>query len=105
MASAKVRENGDGTYDVVFVGVTKPEAMAIREGFSALDVNQKWAYANQGSLTNAVRGNTILAALHDEYKATIRDVPPPVVYEEEEELDIEEDYEEEDEWEAIGFSA
>ena len=105
MASAKVRGNSDGTYDIVFVGVTKQEAMAIREGFSALEVNQKWAYANQGSLTGAVRVNTILAELHDEYKATIRDVPPPVTFEEEEELDIEEDYADEDEWEAAGFVA
>lgn len=105
MASAKVRENGDGSYDIVFVGVTKQEAMAIREGFSALEVNQTWAYANQGSLTDAVRTSTILTDLHNEYKRTIRDVPSPVAYDDEAELDIDEEYEEEDEWEAAGFVA
>lgn len=73
MASVKVREN-DGVYDVVFLGLDKTEAMAIREGFSALEVNQDWAFENQGVLTEAVRDNSILAELHQEYKDTIRDV-------------------------------
>lgn len=85
MSSALVRVNDNGTYDVLIQGATKTEAMAIREGFSALEVNQEWAYKNQGSITEAVRANSILAELHQEYKDTIRDVKPtPVAVEEEE---------------------
>lgn len=85
MSKALVRVNDNGTYDVLFQGATKTEAMAIREGFSTLSVNQDWAYANQGSLVEAVRYNSILADLHQEYKNTIRDVKPtPVAVEEEE---------------------
>lgn len=85
MSKALVRVNDNGTYDVLFQGATKTEAMAIREGFSTLSVNQNWAYENQDSLVDAVRSNSILADLHQEYKSTIRDVKPaPVAVEEEE---------------------
>lgn len=90
MSSALVRVNDNGTYDVMIQGVTKTEAMAIREGFSAVPVNQEWAYKNQGSITGAVRANSILADLHEEYKETIRDVKPaPAPVEEEEPFDDE----------------
>ena len=83
MSSALARVNDNGTYDVLIQGATKTEAMAIRESFSALPVNQEWAYKNQGSITDAVRANSILADLHQEYKETIRDVKPAPVEEEE----------------------
>ena len=88
----KVRINdGDPeTYDVLFLGCGKKEAMAIREGFSALDVNQDWSRNNQYPLTAAVRANSVLAELHQEYKDTIRDPKPTAATEEVEEY-IEED--------------
>ena len=75
MVQVKVRVS-DGTYDILFLGASKAEAMAVREGFSALEVNQDWAFENQGTLTYGVRNNSVLADLHDEYKRTIRDVAP-----------------------------
>ena len=103
MSSAKVRYNDEDSYDIVLLGLTKTEAMAVREGFSALEVNQYWAFQNQGSLTEAVRSNSILAGLHQEYKDTIRDVKPATpagpseTYEEEDE--------EYDEFGDLGFDA
>lgn len=87
MSKALVRVNDNGTYDVLFQGATKTEAMAIREGFSTLSVNQEWAFQNQGTLVDAVRSNSILAELHKEYKETIRDVKP--VEDADEELTLE----------------
>jgi len=103
MAKVYVKVVGD-TYTVVLDELSKTEAMAVREGFSALDVNQKWAMENQGSLTEAVRHNTVLAELHSEYKSTIRDVSQA---DEEEYIDEDEDFieDEEDSWEAKGFTA
>lgn len=90
MSSVLARVDDNNTYDVLIQGATKSEAMAIREGFSALPVNQEWAYKNQGSITEAVRANSILAELHKEYKETIRDVKPaPAPVEEEEPFDDE----------------
>lgn len=97
MSKVLVRVN-EQTYDVVFLGVTKTEAMAIREGFSALSINQDWAYQNQGSLTEAVRANSTLAELHDEYKRTIRDVVPPVSVETYDEVEA-------SDFEDMGFEA
>jgi len=86
-----VRVNDNDTYDVLIQGATKTEAMAIREGFSALEVNQAWAFQNQGSITEAVRANSILADLHQAYKETIRDVKPTPAPVEEEPFDDEDD--------------
>ena len=102
MSSAKVRYNDEDSYDIVLLGLTKTEAMAVREGFSALEVNQDWAFQNQGSLTDAVRANSILADLHQEYKDTIRDVEPEVASEGPSETYEEED---DDEFGDLGFDA
>lgn len=90
MAEIKVRVN-DETYDVLILGATTRETMAIREAFSAVDVNRAFAQANQGSLLEAARGNSVLADLHQEYKDTIRDVVAAGPTEVEEVFEEEED--------------
>ena len=92
MSEIKVRVN-DETYDVLILGATKREAMAIREAFSAVEANRDFAQVNQGSLLDAARNNTVLAELHAEYKKTIRDVQYTAPAEAEEEF-VDEDEEE-----------
>ena len=91
MSEIKVRVNVD-SYDVLILGATKQETMAIREAFSAVDTNRAFAQANAGSLLDAARNNSVLADLHQEYKSTIRDVVAAGPAEVEEEYDEFEDF-------------
>ena len=96
MSEIKVRVNGEDSFDIVLLGLSKRETMSIREAFSAVEVNRTFAQENSGTLLNAARANSVLAELHDEYKKTIRDVQPTAPTEAEEEFVDE--YEEEDEF-------
>lgn len=70
-----VRKHGD-TYDVRIDGLSREGAMVVRELFSDVGFNREWAYARveRRSILSALRGNTVMMDLHEEFKRTYRDV-------------------------------
>lgn len=77
--SIKTRANtNDGGFDVAFIGCTREEVTALRNGLSDRDDNRRWAKRLEGSLMPAIRENDVMSENHSDFKRTTRDAPEEV---------------------------
>ena len=69
----KTRTNANGGLDVMYLGANKEETVALRNAFSDVPINRKYAQAHDSAIIEAARKNPALTKYHQSYKVHDRD--------------------------------
>ena len=69
----KTRTNANGGLDVMYLGANRDETVALRNAFSDVPINRKYAQAHDSAIIEAARHSAALTEYHQHYKVYDRD--------------------------------